>query len=491
MAKAGRDAHGKITGHGAYGTGREVCRPYITSHPSIELPQPPATFEKFGMTALELLEDVVTRARKAGADNVDAVMFDSASLSVSNRLGERENIERSESRDLGLRVLIGKQQAIVSSSDTASHALDELVERAVAMAKAASEDPYCGLADSNLLAQTFPDLDLLDSEEPSTETLIASAAATEDSARSVTGITNSEGASASWGRSGIALYTSHGFHGTYAASRHSTAVAVIAGEGTAMERDWEYSSARHAIDLDAPEDIGRLAAERTVRRLNPRKVASSQVPIIFEPRVASSLVRHLAGAITGTSVARGTSFLKEKMGEAVFREGIEIVDDPHRPRGLGSKPFDAEGVANRRYTLVDDGKLATWLLDSSSARQLGLTTTGHAGRGTASPPSPGTSNLYMTAGEQTPTALMSDIAEGLYVSDLIGFGVNGVTGDYSRGAAGFWIENGELCYPVSELTIAGNLKDMFKALTPANDLVFRHGTDAPTIRIDGMTVAGT
>ncbi len=454
-------------------------------------PRHPFTFEKLKMTALELLEDVVTRARKAGADTADAVMFDGAALSVSYRLGERENIERSESRDLGLRVLIGKQQGIVSSSDTASRALDELVERAVAMAKAATEDPYCGLADPSLLADTFPDLDLFDPDEPSTESLIAAAAATEDSARAVTGITNSEGASASWGQTGVALYTSHGFHGAYSASRHSMAVAVIAGEGTEMERDWEYSSARHTSDLDAAEDVGRLAAERTVRRLNPRKVASSQVPIIFEPRVASSLVRHLAGAITGTSVARGTSFLKDKMGQAVFREGIEIVDDPHRPRGLASKPFDAEGVTNRRYILIDDGKLATWLLDSSSARQLGLTTTGHAGRGTASPPSPGTTNLYLAAGEQTPAALMGDIAEGLYVSDLIGFGVNAVTGDYSRGASGFWIENGELSYPVSELTIAGNLKDMFMSLTPANDLEFRRGTDAPTVRIDGMTVAGT
>ena len=443
------------------------------------------------MTALELLEDVVTRARRAGAEQADAVMFDGASLSVSYRLGERENIERSESHDLGLRVLIGKQQGIVSSSDTAPRALDELVERAVAMARAATEDPYCGLADPDLLAETFPELDLFDPDEPSTDELIANAAATEDSARAVEGITNSEGASASWGLSGIALHTSHGFRGAYSASRHSTAVAVIAGEGTAMERDWEYSSARFSADLDAPDEIGRLAAERTVKRLNPRKVASSQVPIIFEPRVSSSLVRHLAGAITGTSVARGTSFLKDKMGESIFRDGIEIVDDPHRSRGLASKPFDAEGVANRRYTLIDDGKLATWLLDSSSARQLGLTSTGHAGRGTASPPSPGTTNLYLAAGEQSPDDLMADIKEGLYVTDLIGFGVNGITGDYSRGAAGFWIENGKISYPVSELTIAGNLKDMFKALTPASDLEFRHGKDAPTVRVDGMTVAGT
>ncbi|MDA0261866.1 MAG: metallopeptidase TldD-related protein, partial [Proteobacteria bacterium] len=386
---------------------------------------------------------------------------------------------------------IGKQQGFVSSSYTSSRALNELVDRAVAMAKAVTDDPYCGLADPELLAKDFPDLDLFDPDEPSTEALVMRAAATEDAARSVAGITNSEGASASWGRSAIALCTSQGFHGAYSASRHSVAAAVIAGEGTGMERDWEYSSARYAADLDRPDDVGRMAGERTVRRLNPRKVASSQVPIVFEPRVASSLVRHLAGAITGTAVARGTSFLKDQMGQAVFGKGVDIIDDPHRPRGLASKPFDAEGVANRRYTLIDDGVLTTWLLDSSSARQLGLTSTGHAGRGTASPPSPGTTNLFLAAGDQTPADLMGDIADGLYVTELIGFGVNAVTGDYSRGAAGFWVENGELTYPVSELTIAGNLKEMFKALTPANDLEFGRGVDAPTIRIDGMTVAGT
>ncbi len=442
-------------------------------------------------TSLELLDVVVARARKAGADAADAVLFDAAALSVSYRLGARESVERSESRDLGLRVLIGRRQGLVSSSDTSERALDELVERAVAMAKAATEDPYCGLAAADRLAVDIPDLDLFDAEEPSTDTLVERAAAAEDAARAVTGITNSEGADAGWGRTGVALATSHGFRGAYQTSRHGVSVAVIAGAGTAMERDWEYSSARHTSDLDKPADIGRRAAERAMRRLGARKIASAQVPIVFEPRVANSLVRHFSSAITGTAVARGTSFLRDRMDEPVFGDRIEIIDDPHRPRGLASKPFDGEGVATRRHVLIDNGKLTTWLLDSSCARQLGLETTGHAGRDTGSPPSPGNSNLYLAAGEPTPTALLADIEQGLYVTELIGFGVNPVTGDYSRGASGFWIEHGELGYPVSELTIAGNLKDMFKALSPADDLEFRRGVDAPTVRVDGMTVAGT
>ena len=442
-------------------------------------------------TALDLLDDVIKRAKKAGADAVDTVLFDSASLSVSYRLGERENVERSESNDLGLRVLIGQGQGLVSSNDTSARALDELVNRAVAMAKAATADPYCGLAPEGRLSDEIPDLDLLDADEPSSETLIAQAAEAENSARAVSGITNSEGAGADWSRTGIALATSHGFHGAYTTSRSSVSVAVIAGDGTDMERDWEYSSARHIADLQAPADVGRIAAERTIRRLNPRKVASAQVPIVFEPRVANSIVRHFSSAITGTSVARGTSFLRDEMGKPVFSRRIEIVDDPHRQRGLASRPFDGEGVATQRHVLIDDGELTTWLLDSSSARQLGLETTGHASRGTGSPPSPGTSNLYLAAGDVSPSELMADIEQGLYVTELIGFGVNPVTGDYSRGTAGFWIENGELGYPVSELTIAGNLKEMFKALTPADDLEFRRGVDAPTLRVDGMTVAGT
>jgi PmbA protein len=440
---------------------------------------------------LDLLDDLVRRARVAGAEAADAVAFESASLSVSYRLGEVEDVERAESTDLGLRVFIGRQQAIVSSTDWSGAALDELVERALAMARAAPEDPYCGLAERQRLARELPDLDLTDPDEPATEALIARAAEAEDAARAVPGITNSEGAEGSWSAGTVALVTSDGFAGTYATSSHSVVTSVIAGEGTGMESDYDYASTRHGADLEASSAVGTRAGERAVRRLNPRKVASAQVPVVYDPRVSGGLVRHLAMVVTGPSVARGTSFLKEKMGEAVFAPGISVVDDPRRARGLSSKPFDGEGVATERRQVIEDGRLVTWLLDSSSGRQLELPTTGHASRGTAGPPSPGPTNLYLEAGSESPAELMADIAGGLYVTELSGFGINPVTGDYSRGAAGFWIENGELTFPVSEITVAGNLKDMFLVLRPADDLVFRYGVNAPTVRIDGMTVGGT
>jgi PmbA protein len=306
----------------------------------------------------------------------------------------------------------------------------------------------------------------------------------------VKGVTNSEGGGASFGRSAIALATSEGFYGAYAGTNHGIGVAVLAGEGTAMERDYDQATARHRGDLQSAELVGKSAGERTVRRLNPRKAKSQAVPIVYDPRVSGGLIGHLAGAISGASIARGVSFLKDMMGKSVFSPAITVIDDPHRTRGLRSKPFDGEGVANQRRALVDKGVLQTWLLDCASAKQLGLSTTGHAARGTGGPPSPSPTNLYMEAGSVTPDALIADIKDGFYVSELIGMGVNGVTGDYSRGAAGFWIENGKISYPVSEITIAGNLKDMFRNLTAANDLEFRYGTNAPTVRIEGMTVAG-
>jgi len=306
----------------------------------------------------------------------------------------------------------------------------------------------------------------------------------------VKGVTNSEGGGASFSRSEVALVTSEGFFGRHAGTSHSIGVAVLAGEGTNMERDYDHASARHGGDLESPEKIGKSAGERTVARLNPRKVNSQSVPVVYDPRVSAGLVGHFAGAISGSSIARGVSFLKDAMGKAVFARTVTIVDDPHRKRGQRSKPFDGEGVANKKWALAENGVLTTWLLDCASAKQLGLQTTGHAARGTGGPPAPSPTNLYMEPGALSPEALMADIKQGFYVSELIGMGVNGVTGDYSRGAAGFWIENGKIAYPVSEITIAGNLKDMFLNLTPANDLVFRYGTNAPTIRVEGMTIAG-
>jgi PmbA protein len=443
-----------------------------------------------GDDKLNLLTDLIGKARAAGADAADALAFDSRSLSLSRRLGKPEDLERSESQDLGLRVFIGKRQAFVSSTDIGAEALKQLVERAVAMARAAPEDKYCGLADKTLLAKAWPALDLEDSGEPTAEALLERAAKAEDAALAVKGVTNSEGGGASWSWGRVALVTSDGFAGGYAGSRHDVSASVVAGDGTGMERDYDYASARHLSDLEAPDAIGKRAGERAVRRLGPRKASTAKVPVVFDPRVATSLLGHLAGAVSGPSVARGTSFLRDRLGDMVFAPGVNVIDDPHRRRGLASKPFDAEGVANAKRAVIEDGRLTTWLLDSASARQLGLATTGHATRSTGGPPGPAPTNYYLAAGTLDPKALMADIAQGLYVTELIGFGVNGVTGDYSRGAAGFWIENGEIAYPVSEITIAGNLKDMFRALTPASDLVFRRGTDAPTVRIDGMTVAG-
>lgn len=440
--------------------------------------------------ALQLLADLIDTARRMGAEEADAVMFKSASLSLARRLGKPEGVERSESDDLGLRVLIGKRQAVVSSTDLETDALAEIAERAVAMAKAAPEDAYCGLAETDQLAGDPPDLDIFDSREPSPDELAERAAEAEDAARAVEGVTNSEGAEAGWGSSRICLVASNGFARTYASSRHSLAVAVLAGEGTNMERDYEFSNTVYADDLKAAAEVGREAGKRAVRRLGARKAETAAVPVVYEPRVSSSLLRHLGAAINGVSVARGTSFLKDKMGKQVFADAVTIVDDPHRARGLGSKPFDGEGIANARRKVIDAGVLQTWLLDLGSARQLGSSTTGHAARGTSAPPSPAATNLYLEPGALSPAELMSDIGAGFYVTELIGMGVNPLTGDYSRGAAGFWIDNGEIAYPVSEVTIAGNLNDMFLNLTAADDLEFRYAINAPTVRVDGMTVAG-
>jgi len=446
--------------------------------------------DKDAANAIDLLQDLIARARKAGADAADAVLFEGASLSHGRRLGKTERLERAEGQDLGLRVFVGRQQAIVSSSDRSPKMLTELVERTVAMAKAVPEDPFCGLAEPGEIARDWPALDMLDPSEPSAETLIERAAAAEDAALAIKGVTNSEGAEAGWGRSRVAIAASNGFAGSYAGSSYSVSVAVLSGSGAKMERDYDFSSAVFATDLDDPAAIGKSAGERAVKRLGARKMPTCRCPVVFDPRVSRSMLSHLLGAISGPSIARGTSFLREKLGKRIFPEAITITEDPHRQRGFRSKPFDGEGIANRRRALIENGVLTTWLLDLRSARQLRLQTTGHAARGTASPPSPAATNVWLEPGAVSPRELMADIKMGFYVTELMGMGVNGITGDYSRGAAGFWIENGETAFPVSELTIAGNLNEMFARLSAASDLEFRTGSDAPTLRIDDMTVAG-
>ncbi len=437
-----------------------------------------------------LAERLVTAAKRAGADAADAVGVRSVSLSVEVREGAVEETERAESDDVGLRVLVGRRQAVVSTSDVSDTGLAVLAERAVAMARAAPDDRFAGLADPDKLTHEFPELDMLDPDLPDVRRLEELARMAENAAFAVKGVTKSGGASASAGIGGMALVTSHGFHGAYLGSRHSIAMTAIAGEGTGMERDYDFSSALHASDLVDAAQIGTSAGERAVKRLHPRKVETRRVPVVYDARVAGSLIGHLASAINGSAIARKTSFLQDKRGERLFRAGIRIVDDPLRRRGLRSRPFDAEGVAGRTLAVIDDGVLTSWFLDSATARELALETTGHAQRGVSSVPSPGSTNLYLQAGEQSPERLIAEIKDGFYVTDLIGMGANVVTGDYSRGAAGLWIENGTLSHPVSEVTIAGHLSEMYRSLEPASDLKFRYGVDSPTVRIEGLTVAG-
>ncbi len=428
-------------------------------------------------------------ARKAGADAADVMAVRGMSVSVQMREGKVEGSERSEGDDLGLRVFVGRRSASVSSNDPRED-FAALAERAVAIAKVAPEDPYAGLADPADLAKNWADLDLLDPTLTTVAELEDLARRTEAAALAVPGVTKSGGAGAGAGLGGFALVTSTGFEGVSLGSSTSFSTTAIAGEGTGMERDYDYASVRHRADLDAPEAIGKSAGERAVRRLAPRKVDTRKVPVIFDPRTAGGFAGYLAAAANGQSVARGTSFLREKLGQRVFKAGISIVDDPLRRRGLASRPFDGDGVASRPMTLVDDGVLTGWLLDTATARELGMKSTGHASRGIGGPPSPGTTNLYLAAGTATPQSMIGSVKDGLYVTDMIGHGVNMVTGDYSRGCSGYWIENGELAYPVAEITIAGNLADIFLNLTPANDLTFRYGTDAPTVMVEGLTVAG-
>ncbi len=445
-------------------------------------------FDQSGLT--KIAERLVAAALRHGADAADAIAVRGISQSIDVRDGSVEESQRSEGDNVGLRAFVGCRQAVVSTNDLSGQGVDAIAERVVAMARAAPEDRFAGLADPELLARNLPDLDLLDAALPTVRDLEELARAAERAAISVNGVTKSGGASASAGIGGMVLVTSSGFSGAYLGSRHGVSIEAIAGEGTGMERDYDFSSARHGADLEAAEKIGRSAGERAVKRLNPRKVSTRRVPVVYDHRVASSLIGHLASAINGSALARKTSFLQKDLGEQVFATGVTIIDDPLRPRGMRSQPFDAEGVATSRRTLVENGVLKSWILDCASARELGLATTGHAQRGVSSVPSPGATNLHLEPGRASVQELIADIEDGLYVTDLIGMGANIVTGDYSRGAAGFWIEHGELTYAVSEVTIAGHLRDMFRTLTPASDLVFRHAINAPTVRVEDLTVAG-
>ena len=438
-----------------------------------------------------LLNDVVQAAIKAGADAAEVAWAERQSLSIGVRLGKLEEVEREEARDLGLRVFIGRRQASVSGSDVSAEARGKLVERAVAMARLAPEDPYAGLAPADRLAHgPFDDLDLNDPYEPSAEVLEEEALAAEDSARAIPGVTNSEGGSAGWSASRWRLVTSGGFSGVHNATSFSRGVSVIAGDGEGMERDWEGRSTRWREDLPSAESIGAEAGRRAAARLGGRKIESTTAPVIFEHRLAAALLSPLIGAVSGPAVARGVSFLKDRLGRKVFADDIEVYDEPHRRRGLGSSPFDDEGVANQRTAIISGGVLTTWLLNCSSARQLGLETTGHASRGLAGPPGVSPSNLTLKPGARDLEGLMQDAGSGVLVTSMFGPSLNANTGDWSIGVSGFWFENGERAYPVTEITVAGNLIDVYPRLIPGSDLEFRGASNAPSVLIPDLAIAG-
>ncbi len=442
-------------------------------------------------TQLDSLDFVLAAARRLGADSADAMVMGESSLSIGWRMGTLEDVSRSESQDLGLRVFVGHCQAMVSSSDLSRPALEALAERAVAMAKLAPEDIYAGLAEAEQLYKgVLPDLDLADASEVGPDQLKQWAANAEDAARAVPGVSNSEGSGASFGGGSVALATSTGFRGSYRSSHVSISASVIAARDGMMERDYAYHHVRHVADLEAADKIGREAGTRTVKRLGAIKPDSGTLPVIFDPRISGGLVGHLLGAINGQSVARKSTFLLDALGTQVFGSDVQIIEEPHRLRGLRSRAFDGEGLPTTNHQLINNGVLTSWLLDCASARQLGLQSTGHAARGIGAPPSPSASNVHMAAGKTKPEEMIKSIKRGIYITELIGMGVNGVTGDYSRGATGFLIEYGALTVPVNEFTIAGNLKDMFARLVPASDLEFRYGINAPSILIEGMSIAG-
>ncbi|KSB88277.1 modulator protein [Caulobacter vibrioides] len=438
-----------------------------------------------------LLHDVVAAARKAGADAAEAVFAERQSLSVGVRLGELEEVEREEAKDLGLRVFVGRRSATVSGSDVSPEARAKLVERAVAMARLAPEDPYAGFAPKDRLAKgPFPDLDLIDAYEPSAETLEGQARAAEAAARAIEGVTNSDGGSSSWSSTVWRLVTSDGFFGQHAATGFGISASAIAGEGAGMERGGEGRSVRHAEDLPSPEAIGAKAGQQAVSRLGARKIGSTTAPVIFENRLAMSLISPLIGAISGPAIARGTSFLKDRLNQRIFAAGVQLTDDPHRVRGLGSAPFDDEGVTTVRRALIDDGVLTTWLLNSASARQLNLETTGHASRGSAGAPGVSTHNLTLEPGELDLAGLMGQAKDGLLITSMFGPSLNGNTGDWSVGCSGFWFENGQLAYPVTEITVAGNLIDIYGRLVVGADLELRGASNSPSLLVDGLAIAG-
>jgi PmbA protein len=443
------------------------------------------------LTPPDILNDIVAAALRAGADGAEAVSADRSSLAVGVRNGALEDVEREESRDLGLRVFVGRRQATVSASDLSPATRARLVERAVAMARLAPEDPYAALVSADRLAQgPFPDLQLHDPSYRTAAELETVARETEAVALAVPGVARSEGGHASVAASRWRMVTSEGFDGAYAATGFSLGVGVIAEKDGAMERGGESRSTRWLSDLPGPEGIGAEAGRRAVEKLGPRKIASTTAPVIFDRRMATQVLSPLLGAISGPSIARGVSFLKTRMGERLLPAGMSLIDDPFRIRGMGSAPFDDEGSPVALRHIVDDGVLTTWLMNASSAAQLGLQTTGHASRGLAGPPGVLTHNLHLTPGDADQAGLMAQAGTGLLVTGMFGPSLNSNTGDWSAGVSGLWFEGGEIAWPVSEITVAGNLVDLWTRLVAGSDLEFRGGFNSPSLLIDGVAIAG-
>jgi len=436
------------------------------------------------------LEALLRLAKKHGADEAEAVGAYGRSLSIGVRGGALEDIDNSEGKDIGLRVFVGQRQACVSSSDLSNDSLDKLAERCVAMAKLAPEDAYCGLADKDKLATSEPKLDIYDPTDLDANTLLSRAQELEAAALGIEGVNQAEGANAYSVKGATYLMTTGGFSNGWKSSSHGLSVAAFASNGDAMERDYDYKSTRWLEDLQTPESIGIKAGQRAVARLGAKQMTSGSLPILFERRVANSLLSSFTNAISGSAIARGISFLKDSMDTQIFHESINITDDPYIVRAGGSHPWDGEGVAGKTLTLIENGVLKTWLMNSAAARQLGLSTTGHAHRGMSSPPGISCSNVWMDAGAKSPDALMKDMGEGLFITEMFGPSLNSNTGDYSVGIAGFAIENGERTYPVSEVTIAGNLLDMFKTITAADDLIMDSPVTCPSLLVESMVIAG-
>ncbi len=441
----------------------------------------------------ELTSAMLEAAERAGADAADAIATDGQALSIDVRNGTLEHAERTEGIEIGLRVLIGQRQACVAASDASQRTIEEIAERAVAMAGVAPEDPHIGLADPADLARDWnvEALDLTDpGADPTPAELQAAAAEAEAVALGTAGISQSESAAASFSRNRVQIAASNGFAGGYARSSHGLYCVAITGEGTGMERDYAGEGRIYRADLPTPEEIGKLAAERTLARAGSRKPPTGAYPVLYDERISSGLIGHLLQAVSGASIARGSSWLRAKLGEQVLPEGLDIIENPLRPRVSGSKPFDAEGLPTGPRPIVEDGILQGWTLDLATARKLGMKSTGNAARGPSGPPTPSLTNVSLTEGMQSREDLISNMGTGLLVTSLIGSSINPTTGDYSRGASGFWVENGEITYPVNECTIAGNLHDMLRSITPANDARHHLSRIVPSLLVEGLTIAG-